>query len=114
MVSLACRQLMGTAAGNHLYAQGGWTRSGSASVGFVGASLVICLARGPWETDWVGWGGGWGLKRRAKIDYADEGQRGDTHIPETDRTRADMSLRVEGDIVGDNAGIKTALESLQH
>ncbi len=39
-------------------------RSGSASVGFVGAALVFCFARGPWEKGWVGWRGGWGLRRR--------------------------------------------------
>ena len=42
MVSVFCGQLMGTAAGNHMYAQGGWIRSGSASVGFIGAALVVC------------------------------------------------------------------------
>lgn len=64
MVSVFVGQLVGTAAGNALYAHGGWVKSGSASVGFVGAALVCCFARGPWEKGWVGWRGGWGLRRR--------------------------------------------------
>jgi hypothetical protein len=64
MVAVFCGQLMGTAVGNKLYAEGGWVRSGSASIGFTGAALVICFARAPWEKGWVGWHGGWGLRRR--------------------------------------------------
>lgn len=64
MVSVFCGQLMGTAVGNKLYAEGGWVRSGSASVGFIGAALLICFARGPWEKGWVGWSGGWGIRRK--------------------------------------------------
>lgn len=64
MLSVFIGQLVGTAAGNHWYAQGGWTRSGSASVGFVGAAIVLCFVRGPWEEGWWGWGGGWGVRRR--------------------------------------------------
>jgi predicted MFS family arabinose efflux permease len=64
MLSVFCGQLMGTAVGNALYAQGGWIRSGGASVGFIGAALVVCFARGPWEKRWLGWRGGWGLRRR--------------------------------------------------
>jgi predicted MFS family arabinose efflux permease len=63
MVSVFCGQLMGTAAGNHLYAQGGWIRSGSASVGFIGAALVFCVLRGPHETGWIGWHGGANMKK---------------------------------------------------
>lgn len=64
MLCVFVGQLVGTAAGNALYARGGWVSSGSASVGFVGAALLVALARGPWETGWIGWGGGWGLRRR--------------------------------------------------
>jgi predicted MFS family arabinose efflux permease len=63
MVSVFCGQLMGTAAGNHLYAQGGWVRSGSASVGFIGAALVFCILRGPHEKGWIGWHGGADMKK---------------------------------------------------
>ena len=64
MVSVFCGQLMGTAVGNHLFAEGGWVKSGSASVGFVAAALVICVLKGPWEKGWIGWRGGWGIRRR--------------------------------------------------
>ncbi|RKU48874.1 hypothetical protein DL546_008274 [Coniochaeta pulveracea] len=56
-------QLTGTAVGNRLYAQGGWVASGSCSIGFLGACIVVCLARGPRETGWIGWGGGWKITR---------------------------------------------------
>lgn len=55
---------MGTAVGNKLYAKGGWIVSGSASVGFIGVALLCCFARAPWEPGWVGWTGGWGIRRR--------------------------------------------------
>jgi predicted MFS family arabinose efflux permease len=64
MLSVFCGQLVGTSVGNHLYAEGGWIRSGSASVGFVGGALIVCFLRGPWEKGWIGWRGGWSIKRR--------------------------------------------------
>jgi hypothetical protein len=74
---------MGTAVGNSLYAGGGWVRSGSASVGFAGAALVICFARGPWENGWMGWRGGWSLRRRdLEVRDMDEEKRGDATTPE--------------------------------
>ena len=63
MVSVFCGQLVGTSVGNTLYARGGWIRSGSASVGFIGLALVFCFAKGPREKGWVGWRGGWGIRR---------------------------------------------------
>jgi len=68
MVATFCGQLMGTAAGNHIYADGGWIHSGSASVGFIGAALFFCFVRGPYETRWVGWRGGWSLRKKPKND----------------------------------------------
>ncbi|TKA76598.1 hypothetical protein B0A49_03325 [Cryomyces minteri] len=64
MVATFCGQLVGTAAGNHLYARGGWIASGSYSVGSIGCALVVCAARGPWEPGWIGWGGGWNIKKK--------------------------------------------------
>jgi predicted MFS family arabinose efflux permease len=66
MVSTFCGQLIGTAAGNHIYAATGWIGSGSTSVGFISAALLIMLARGPWEDGWVGWKGGWSLRKKNK------------------------------------------------
>ncbi|KAH6898285.1 major facilitator superfamily domain-containing protein [Thelonectria olida] len=56
-------QLTGTAVGNRLYAQGGWRHSGACSIGFVVASIIFALIRGPRETGWVGWKGGWSPRR---------------------------------------------------
>lgn len=64
MLFTFCGQLTGTAAGNSLYARGGWIRSGSASVGFIGAALLVCAVRGPWETGWLGWTGGWSIRKK--------------------------------------------------
>jgi len=47
---------------------GGWVRSGSASVGFIGAALFFCVVRGPYETRWVGWRGGWSLRKKPKSE----------------------------------------------
>ena len=47
MVSIFAGQLIGTAAGNSLYARGGWLRSGSANSGFIGIAILSCFARGP-------------------------------------------------------------------
>lgn len=55
-----------------MYAIGGWTASGSASVGFIGAALLMCFARGPWETRWLGWRGGWSVRRRDLEKKTDE------------------------------------------
>ncbi|KAF2178785.1 MFS general substrate transporter [Zopfia rhizophila CBS 207.26] len=64
MVATFCGQLMGTAAGNHIYARAGWIGSGSTSVGFVGAAILTMCIRGPWETRWVGWRGGWSMIKK--------------------------------------------------
>lgn len=64
MVSVFCGQLMGTAVGNRLYAEGGWIASGSASIGFVAVALLVCFTRGPWNPGWIGWKGGWSVRRR--------------------------------------------------
>ncbi|OLN87953.1 putative uncharacterized transporter YgaY, partial [Colletotrichum chlorophyti] len=63
MVCVFCGQLTGTAVGNRLYAQGGWRYSGGATVGFIGLSLIITLLKGPRERSWIGWSGGWKLRK---------------------------------------------------
>lgn len=64
MVFTFLGQITGTAAGNRLYAQGGWTASGSLSVAFIAFSFVICGARGPWETGWLGWRAGRQIRKK--------------------------------------------------
>ncbi|CAO2647860.1 Nn.00g087820.m01.CDS01 [Neocucurbitaria sp. VM-36] len=66
MVATFCGQLIGTAAGNHIYAAAGWIGSGSTSVGFICAAILVIIAKGPWEDGWVGWGGGWSMIKKDK------------------------------------------------
>lgn len=64
MVFTFCGQMSGTAAGNKLYAEGGWIPTGILMICFVGASLFLVIVRGPHEEGWVGWRGGWDLRVR--------------------------------------------------
>jgi predicted MFS family arabinose efflux permease len=66
MVATFCGQLIGTSAGNRIYAAAGWTGSGSASVGFISAAILVIIARGPWEERWAGWRGGWSMIKKNK------------------------------------------------
>ncbi|KAM7207202.1 Major facilitator superfamily domain containing protein [Naviculisporaceae sp. PSN 640] len=63
MVIAFSGQLTGTAVGNRLYAQGGWVYSGSCSIAFIGAAILLCVLRGPREEGWIGWTGGWAIRR---------------------------------------------------
>ncbi|OHE92393.1 major facilitator superfamily transporter [Colletotrichum orchidophilum] len=65
MVCVFCGQLTGTAVGNRLYAQGGWRYSAGTSIGFIGLSLIITMLKGPREKSWIGWSGGWKLRKDA-------------------------------------------------
>lgn len=64
MVATFCGQLVGTSVGSNLYDRGGWIASGSYSMGSIGAALVVCLLRGPWEKHWFGWRGGWSIRKK--------------------------------------------------
>ncbi|KAI4126504.1 MAG: hypothetical protein LQ338_003723 [Usnochroma carphineum] len=72
MISAFVGQLTGTAVGNHVYARKGWVRSGSVSVGFLGAALSLCFLRGPREKGWIGWRGGWKLRREGDVVRKEE------------------------------------------
>jgi len=63
MVFAFAGQLTGTAAGNRLYAEGGWVWSSSLSIAVIGTGIIVGLARGPRETGWIGWEGGWSIRR---------------------------------------------------
>ncbi|KAF4551054.1 Hypothetical protein D9617_15g044080 [Elsinoe fawcettii] len=63
-------QMTGTAVGSSLYDRFGWTGSGAYSIVVICVALGISAARGPWEEGWVGWTGGWGIRKRNK-DTAD-------------------------------------------
>lgn len=64
MVAVFSGQLTGTAVGNKLFAEGGWTKSGACSIGFVCGALLVCFMRSPWNEGWIGWKGGWDVRRR--------------------------------------------------
>lgn len=69
MICTFLGQITGTSAGNKIYNQyNGWVSSGSLSVAIVALSFVVVAARGPHETGWIGWGGGWGKKDNRKLD----------------------------------------------
>lgn len=63
MVFCFAGQIMGTAVGNRLYAQGGWVWSGSSNIAFIGVAIIIAIIRGPRETGWIGWSKGWSIKK---------------------------------------------------
>lgn len=51
---------LGTKMGNVVFQQhGGWLASGGLSIGMIILSYLIILCRGPLETRWIGWKGGW-------------------------------------------------------
>jgi len=73
MVFSFAGQLTGTAVGNRLYAEGGWTWSGGCNIAFLGFGLLVTMSRGPRETGWVGWTGGWSIRRDpAPLNRKDE------------------------------------------
>ncbi|KAK5088599.1 hypothetical protein LTR05_002819 [Lithohypha guttulata] len=62
-------QITGTSAGNEIYERyGGWTSSGSLGVAVVAFSFLVVMARGPHETGWIGWSGGWGKKSNESVE----------------------------------------------
>ncbi|KAJ6161264.1 hypothetical protein N7470_004660 [Penicillium chermesinum] len=63
MIGVFCGQLMGTAVGNKVYNEYGWVISGCVSIAFVGVALFLTLLRGPAETGWVGWHGGFQVRK---------------------------------------------------
>ncbi|KAI1803268.1 major facilitator superfamily domain-containing protein [Daldinia bambusicola] len=63
MVHTFCGQLFGTAVGNALYAKGGWTYSGAFNIAQMVAGLLVLFIRGPHERRWLGWRGGWDMRK---------------------------------------------------
>ena len=54
-------------------------------MGFIGLALCFCFAKGPWEKWWVGWRGGWSIRRRdlpkeMEPDQAQEEGDGDAGV----------------------------------
>ncbi|CAK7231561.1 hypothetical protein SBRCBS47491_007973 [Sporothrix bragantina] len=68
MLTCFCGMLMGTAVCNKLYAMGGWHYSGYIEIGFVVIAIGLCFVRGPHETHWFGYRGGWRIKSSLEVD----------------------------------------------
>ena len=64
---------MGTAAGTQVYVQHGWRAAALLSLGWMGMQLGLLLARGPHtpRKAWIGWEGGWSLRRRPEPEEAE-------------------------------------------
>ncbi|KAL8805808.1 MAG: hypothetical protein Q9182_001720 [Xanthomendoza sp. 2 TL-2023] len=77
MITAFFGQLTGTAVGNHVFAMGGWKSSGSTSVGFLLGALLICALRGPREKGWVGWTGGWAVRKAGDVARKGDEEKGD-------------------------------------
>jgi predicted MFS family arabinose efflux permease len=64
-------QLAGTKGGNEVYERyGGWLITGIWSIGILAAGYVVVMLRGPYESGWIGWTGGW--KPRAPPKESDK------------------------------------------
>lgn len=109
MVFSFCGQLTGTAVGNKLYADGGWIRAGSASVGFMGGSIVILLLRGPMETRWLGWKGGLGPSRKDIVAGKNGIDEEKQHVTDGSQTaHSDQEKAAANDrsgVIGDTGGL---------
>ncbi|KAI0888378.1 MFS general substrate transporter [Annulohypoxylon maeteangense] len=84
MVHTFCGQLFGTAVGNALYAKGGWTYSGAFNIAQIIAGLLVLLMRGPHEKGWLGWRGGWNM-RKPKTE----------ELPRSSNAQADVEASAE-------------------
>ncbi|KAM3413561.1 hypothetical protein BST61_g11549 [Cercospora zeina] len=95
-------QLTGTSVGAILFERGGWVVSGSFSVAAVGVALAVTIGRGPWEEGWVGWSGGWDVRKKdrgtadGKVGVADGGS---------------LAREFEGGEVVDEEKLRTRLRS---
>jgi predicted MFS family arabinose efflux permease len=112
MVSVFSGQLMGTAVGNHLYAQGGWVWSGSASVGFVCAALVVCFSRGPHEQGWVGWAGGCKMQKPKVVKQAQKDE--EKGVMDDQAPKPFTSGQADAEDLGDNKDVVVNLRTSDH
>lgn len=67
-------------------------------MGSIGAALVVCLLRGPWETGWVGWHGGWSIRK--KVANSSDGKGVEERNP---LRRLDTSEKLEDQMRKDRA-----------
>ena len=89
MLAAFAGQLTGTAVGNRLYARGGWVLSGRCNLGFTAAAIVLLALRGPYESEkrWIGWRGGFGVRRVKKSDSRDAQAERENQVGDGDRAK---------------------------
>ncbi|KAL1705789.1 major facilitator superfamily domain-containing protein [Schizophyllum commune] len=122
ILSLFLGQVMGTAAGTHVFTKYGWRACAGLSMGWCGWQLLVLLARGPRcaRKTWVGWEGGWGSWKEGKEvkEMGSEGKQarpeGKQTGPETTEPAYEVKGTAEGkgsapstetDAVGDHKGV---------
>lgn len=101
MVATFCGQLVGTSVGSHLYSRGGWIASGSYSMGSIGVALLLTVVRGPWEDGWVGWHGGWSIKKKSRESSDGKAaveQRSELHRLNTNEQVAQVATSSDVDV----------------
>jgi hypothetical protein len=65
-------------------------------MGSIGAALVVASLRGPWETRWFGWRGGWSIRKKAATGASEERnplRRLDTNEKLEDQARREEAQR---------------------
>jgi predicted MFS family arabinose efflux permease len=70
LLFLFAGQTSGTAIMTSIYNSHGWRPTAGCAVAFVGGALVILCLRGPHETGWVGWRGGFGWRKEKLVDLS--------------------------------------------
>ncbi|KAI1141466.1 MFS general substrate transporter [Hypoxylon sp. FL0543] len=106
MVHTFCGQLFGTAVGNALYAQGGWTWSGAFNVAQMIAGLFVLALRGPHEKRWIGWRGGWSLRK----PRAEENAQTSAAQVDVEAINEDIVTEVPTEIPTEDEGTKEKVE----
>ena len=102
-ISTSTNQLIGTSIGNHLYAIREWALSGEASIRFLAAALVVTMIKGPWETHWVGWRGGFHVRKNG-LDAAAQSTSAHIEREALIRYRATINVELERSMTNINNG----------
>nr|XP_023900347.1 uncharacterized protein LOC112012197 [Quercus suber] len=91
-------QLTGTSVGANLYARGGWIASGSYSMGSIGMALLLCALRGPWESGWIGWHGGYSIFKKSRESADGKTQEAKHDLRRRDSNEDATAAESNGDV----------------
>jgi len=78
-------------------------------VGFVCVALLLCCVRAPWETRWIGWRGGWDMRRRDLGRAA----KNSVELP-VERELRDVGSDKEVPATEEEDGVRTSGKSTPH